>query len=413
MIIPWGTDAPIYHRPLATIGIIVVNALVFVLAPYGDHEEWTLVLGAGLHPLQWFTNIFMHAGLVQLAGNMLFLWTFGLVVEGKLGWWAFLLVYVGLGAGESAGMQLLVRSEVPIRMLGSSGVIFGLLAMCLVWAPMNEVVCIIWLRFTPTVLDLSILWFAAGYIALDVLASSFTGVLMASVLDRTTWAIVAAVLDHTAGAVLGAILAVVLLKNGWVDCENWDIFAVLEGRKGQSRGAAKKARSRSVLVSSEYRRNREGKRKRKTKKAEAVVTSVEDAAAVAVRSLRLHLELGEVEAAVAVYKKASRTLSGWRPPEPDWVELIKMILDQKEWALAEGVMRDYVQHAAEPSNRVRLKLAQVLIQRLGRPLQALKVLSQIDQGSLAPALENTRQALTSQAEQMRDDGELELQDELW
>ena len=27
MIIPWGTDAPIYHRPIVTIGMIVVNVL--------------------------------------------------------------------------------------------------------------------------------------------------------------------------------------------------------------------------------------------------------------------------------------------------------------------------------------------------------------------------------------------------
>jgi membrane associated rhomboid family serine protease len=413
MIIPWGTDAPIYHRPVATIGIIVVNALAFLIFPYRDFEEWTLVLGEGLHPLQWITSIFLHASVFQLAGNMLFLWTFGLVVEGKLGWWAFLLVYLGLGVGESAGMQFLVRSAAPVHMLGSSGVIFGLLAMCLAWAPMNEVVCIIWLRFTPSVFDVSILWFAAGYIALDIVSSSLTGVVMASVLDRSTGAILAAILDHTAGALLGFIVAVVLLKNKWVDCENWDIFAVLEGRKGQSKAAARKAKARSVLVSSEYRRKNDSKRKRKARKADAPVTSVEDAGAVAVRTLRLHLELGEVEAALAVYKKSSRSLKGWQPAEPDWIDLIQSLLRQDAWSDAEAVMRDYVQRIAEPSPRVRLKLAQVLIQKLGRPLQALKVLGQIKEGSLPAALESGRAKLIRQAEQMREDGELELQDELW
>src|SRR6202522_2542224 len=139
MIFPWGTDAPIYHRPIITIGIIVVNVLVFLGFPSADHMDWSLVLGDGLHPLQWVTNNFMHLGFFHLAGNMLFLWTFGLVVEGKLGWWAFVLVYLGLGISESAGMQLVVHSKAPVHMLGSSGVIFGLLAICLVWAPMNEV----------------------------------------------------------------------------------------------------------------------------------------------------------------------------------------------------------------------------------------------------------------------------------
>jgi membrane associated rhomboid family serine protease len=413
MIIPWGTDAPIYHRPIVTIGMIVLNVVVYVMFPPGQYEDWTLVLGEGLHPLQWVTNIFMHASFFQLAGNMLFLWTFGLVVEGKLGWWAFLLVYLGLGISESAGMQLVVHSKTTVHMLGSSGVIFGLLAMCLVWAPMNEVVCIIWLRFTPSVFDVSILWFAAGYIALDVLSSSLTGAVMASVLDRSTGAILAVVLDHTSGAILGFLLGIALLKLNWVDCENWDIFAVLEGRKGQSKAAAKREKARRPMVSSEFRRKREAKRKRKGKEAGPKVTSMEDAGAVALRALRLHLELGEVEAALAVYNKSSRSLPAWQPAESDWRDLIQALLNLKAWGDATSVMRDYVQRTAEPSPRVRLKLAQVLIQKHSRPLQALTVLGQIPEGSLPDSLEATRRKLVQEAEHMREEGDLELQDELW
>jgi membrane associated rhomboid family serine protease len=413
MIIPWGTDAPIYHRPIATIGLIVVNILVFVMVPASLNEAWTLVLGEGLHPVQWVTNLFLHAGFFQLAGNMLFLWTFGLVVEGKLGWWAFLLVYLGLGVSESAGMQLLVHSETPVHMLGSSGIIFGLLAMCLVWAPMNEVVCIIWFRFTPTVFDVSILWFAAGYIALDVFSSSLMGAMMASVLNRSTGAIVAVILDHTTGAILGFVLAVALLKLSWVDCENWDLFAVLEGRKGQSKAAAKRAKSRTPMVSAEFRQKNAGKRKGKGKKAGRQVSSMEDAGAAALRTMRLHLELGEVEAALAVYQKSSRSLLSWQPAESDWLDLIQALLGLNAWGDAARVMRDYVQRSAEPSPRVRLKLAQVLIQKLARPSQALTILGQIPAGSLPKSLEATRRKLVQEAEHMREEGDLELQDELW
>ena len=87
----------------------------------------------------------------------------------------FLLVYLGLGIGESAGMQLLVHPATPIHMLGASGVVFGLLAMCLVWAPMNEVVCIVWFRFTPSVFDVSILWFVAATSRSTCLTSGLKG----------------------------------------------------------------------------------------------------------------------------------------------------------------------------------------------------------------------------------------------
>jgi membrane associated rhomboid family serine protease len=413
MIIPWGTDAPLYHRPIATVGLIVVNIVVYIMFPTALNQDWTLALGDGIHPAQWVTNLFLHSGFWHVAGNMIFLWTFGFVVEGKLGWWAFMLVYLGLGTVESAGMQLMVHTAEPTHLMGSSGVVFGLLAMCLVWAPKNEVVCILWLRFAPTVFDAPIVLFAIGYIVLDVLISSLTGVLMANVTNRSTGAILAVVLDHSVGAVLGFALAIALLKLKWVDCENWDLFAVMEGRQGQSKAAARRAKARVHLVSAEYRRSNTPKQKKKGRKAKGTVSSIEDAAAVALRTLRRHLELDEVEAAVAVYQKSSRSLAGWQPEESDWIALIQAVLDQNAWGDAALIMRDYVKRSHAPSPRIRMKFAQVLIQRLSRPTLGLTVLDQIPQGALPESLEATRRKLVRQAEQMREDGELELQDELW
>ena len=44
-------------------------------------------------PWQWLTANYMHADIFHLLGNMFVLWGFGLVVEGKVGWWRFLLIY--------------------------------------------------------------------------------------------------------------------------------------------------------------------------------------------------------------------------------------------------------------------------------------------------------------------------------
>jgi membrane associated rhomboid family serine protease len=411
MIIPWGTDAPVYHRPIATIGVIAAIVLVQLLVPWTVREEWTLVLGDGIHPIEWLTSLFVHAGSFDVAGNVLFLWTFGLVVEGKLGWWRFLLVYLGIGVTESALLQFVVHSDPPFHMLGSSGVIFGLLAMCLVWAPLNEVVCILWLRFTPSVFDVSILWFAAGYIVLDLVGASFTGAVMASVLDRSTGAILAAVFDHVAGAAIGFALATSLLALGWVDCENWDLFAILQGRRGQSAAEARKARSTSAFISSRYQKVRAAKakgtskRKMKGKTSEADVTSMEDASAAALRTMRRHLELGEVEAALAVHNRCKRVFAKWQPAESDWLALIQAVVGASAWNDAVAVMRDYMDRTAEPSPRVLLKLAQVLIQKQSRPQQGLRVLDKIAKNSLPASLESLRRKLVRSAEQ--------LQDEMW
>jgi len=417
MIIPWGTDAPIYHRPVATLAIMVLYAASYLFFPAGAHEGLALELGDGLHPLQWVTNLFMHTGVFHLIGNMIFLWTFGFVVEGKLGWWAFTLVYLGIGASESAAMQLLVQSDQTVRMLGASGVIFGLLGMCLVWAPKNEVQCIFWFRFTPTEIDVSILWFAALYLCIDVLTAGLTGVVMANVSNSPTRVILAVALNQTAGAILGIVLAIALLKLGLVDCENWDLFAVLAGRQGKSKKQARKGKLAHRFVSAGYAPapKPRARSRPKPKGIARPVTSIVDPSTEALRTFRQHLDFGEVEAALAVYKKTSKSRPDWQLSESDCRDLAKALLEQHAWEDAAAVMRDHVRCAFEPSARIRLKLAQILIQKLSRPLQALKILEEIPEGTLAESLEVIRRQLVRQATAIHEDedGPLEFQDELW
>lgn len=62
---------------------------------------------------------------------MVFLWVFGLVVEGKIGWWRFLVCYLGVGVGQSLVEQILTLPlhGVNVRSGGASSAIFGIMAM--------------------------------------------------------------------------------------------------------------------------------------------------------------------------------------------------------------------------------------------------------------------------------------------
>src|SRR5271165_3931683 len=64
----------------------------------------------------------------------------------------------------------------------------------------------------------------------------------------------------------------------------------------------------------------------------------EDDSSAAVRAMRNHLALGESEAAHGVYQKAREKIAGWAPPTPEWVELIKGLIDQEAWDTAIAVM---------------------------------------------------------------------------
>ena len=150
----------------------------------------------------------------------------------------------------------------------------------------------------------------------------------------------------------------------------------------------------------------------KSEKPKAGKVPYESPADAAVRALRGHLELGEIEAALGVYQKSRERIDGWRPPPREWVELIKGLLEQAAWESVIAVMQHYEKETEAPSNRVRLKLAQLLVQKQERPARALKVLEQIPAGSLPDPLETLRHQVARQAQQMLDDGVLELGDEV-
>ena len=85
-----------------------------------------------------FTSMFLHGGLMHLAGNMLFLWIYGDNVEHRLGPARFLLAYLATGLAATLVHSVLdARSVVPV--VGASGAISGVLGFYFIWFPRNRV----------------------------------------------------------------------------------------------------------------------------------------------------------------------------------------------------------------------------------------------------------------------------------
>ena len=227
MLIPYNTDAPIYHLPIATIGLIIVNTLVFLAttgAATTDEQfrahYWLMLETGKINPVQWVTNNFMHADIMHLVGNMFFLWAFGLIVEGKLGWWRFLVLYLVIGTIYGALIQIpFFIIDTPTEVcLGASAVIFGLVAIAVLWAPKNDLGCFFFIMFVPRTVRVPIQVFGGIYLALQILPIVFFGLGLSSELL------------HMAGLIVGLPLGILLLKQGWVDCEGWDLFNVMKGK---------------------------------------------------------------------------------------------------------------------------------------------------------------------------------------
>lgn len=130
--------------PAVTLAIIAVCIAVFAqevsLGPeevQAFGERWGFIpdefwAGRGLVTL--VTSLFLHGGLLHIAGNMLFLWVFGDNVEDQLGHGTFALFY--LASGVVANIVFAVAFPDSIQpLVGASGAIAGVLAAYLLLFP--------------------------------------------------------------------------------------------------------------------------------------------------------------------------------------------------------------------------------------------------------------------------------------
>lgn len=382
MLIPYRTDAPLAHPPIATVALIVVNVAVEVTRwrlGTSDFEPWILEYGVGLHPAQWLTSIFIHDGLLHLIGNMLYLWVFGLVVEGKVGWWRMLVIYLGIGVGESAIEQVAMLGAFGGGSLGASAAIFGLIGVAFVWAPVNEVGFVAIAR-RAYFFDVEIRTLGAIYLIWElVLAYLFGG---------------GSSLLHLLGAAIGFAVGVAMVKLDLVDCQGWDLFTVWAGRQG------------APLPSEE--------REQATAPPEpSVELAPEVRGELATQRVRHLLGQGDLDAAWRAYTEASRRLPDWRLAEPELIRLSAALQRAGRWHDSIAPMVAYLAHYRERAAHVRLKLAEVLVAHAGRPRQALRVLAKLPRERLEGPLEHARRELARRAEALVADGHLEVQTEDW
>ena len=121
--------------------------------------------GAGLQPmLTLVTSMFVHGGVLHVAGNMLYLFIFGAGVEWRLGSLRFLGFYLASGiAAALATIAIAPQSEIPV--IGASGAIAGVLGPYFIFYPRGRITTIlpvfifIQVIEVPAVIYL-LLWFA-------------------------------------------------------------------------------------------------------------------------------------------------------------------------------------------------------------------------------------------------------------
>jgi membrane associated rhomboid family serine protease len=114
-----------------------------------------------------FFCMFLHAGFLHLAGNMLYLWIFGDNVEFRLGGLGYLAAYLVTGVAATLAFAAFSADSV-IPLVGASGAISGVLGLYLVWFPHNQVRVLVWMVFIFFV-HIRAIWVLLFYLAWDLL----------------------------------------------------------------------------------------------------------------------------------------------------------------------------------------------------------------------------------------------------
>ena len=216
-MIPLRDDVPSASFPAVTYLLMAANVAAFAyeLALGADFEPFVRefglvparVLSAGDSRARFgpvLSSMFLHGGILHLAGNMLYLHLFGESVEGRLGHVRFLLFYLACGTAAAA-LQIAMFPSSTLPMIGASGAIAGITGAYFLFFPFAKIITLVPLLVVgrlvrvPAVVFL-FLWFvlqlASGALALEASPTSVGGV--------AWWAHVGGFL---AGLLLGAGLA--------------------------------------------------------------------------------------------------------------------------------------------------------------------------------------------------------------
>ena len=209
-MIPLRDVIPSRTTPFVTIILIAANVLVFLFElSLGDGVEsfirvWGLV-PADFSVATLFTSMFLHGGILHVAGNMLYLWIFGDNVEDRLGHGRFLAFYLACGLAAAIA-QAYISPDSTVPMVGASGAIAGVMGAYFVLYPHSRIVTLVPLFIFIQIIEVPAIFFLGIWFLMQFLSGIGS---IAQTADGAGGGI--AFWAHTAGFVAG-LLGVVVLK---------------------------------------------------------------------------------------------------------------------------------------------------------------------------------------------------------
>lgn len=338
LILPYRVDGPVDHRPWGTGAIIAANLLVAVLLGFaGDGgliESMPIRYGT-VNPLTWVTSVFTHVGWMHVGFNMFFLWWFGVIAEGLVGWRKFVPLYLATGTAVSALVQILMLGAEG-GAAGASGAIFGTMTVAALWAPETKVETYVAVPISALGLFRQVDFTVRALAGIFCFFELFTVLILSFSMSSA--------LIHLFGAAAGIGFGTWMLRKGLVDTGGWDWFSLRRGRP-------------VTLVA-----------------GPGLAPKPKLAPADALEGIRDAVAGGNAVAADSRYVAARKADPAFALPHGDFLRLVEALARSNAPETAIERMEEYV--AAYPEAPVRLTLARLLVgaRRPGRALEHLAAL---------------------------------------
>jgi membrane associated rhomboid family serine protease len=167
MFFPISDDNPAQRRPVVNFALIGINIVAFLatlaLRDPSTVVQWTMV-PADLHWPTLFTNLFLHANVIHLLGNLWMLYIFGDNVEDRLGHVGYALFYFAGGlAADAAHIATHPTSDIPT--LGASGAISAVMGAYVCFFPHQKVRTLVFLGFFFTFWEIpAFIWMGIWFV---------------------------------------------------------------------------------------------------------------------------------------------------------------------------------------------------------------------------------------------------------
>src|SRR5918993_3047605 len=170
---PLSDVIPSRTRPVVTISLIALNALMFLYQlQLDDLSLQRLVFQLGVIPAYLsysdiVTSMFLHGDFLHFIGNMVFLWIFGDNVEDRVGHGGFVLFYIVTG-GVAALAQVFANPASVVPMIGASGAIAGVMGAYFVLYPQSRILTAVFLILFLDIVEIPAIFFLGVWFILQV-----------------------------------------------------------------------------------------------------------------------------------------------------------------------------------------------------------------------------------------------------